>query len=90
MNDEQQYFHFLKKVMEVLTLILDHNIPNGKAIPDSYRDILHALYKVYYNGEIDNLANEPLHIPDPVQVPLFPTTTGGLFDDEADKEAEKS
>lgn len=82
MNDNEQFYHFLLKIREALTLMFDFNIPNGKPIPDPYRDILFVLYKVYYNGEIDSLAKEPLLQANPVQLKVFSTLIAdGLFSD---------
>lgn len=80
MNEHEQFHHCLLKIKERLTIIFDHNIPNGKPIIESDAELLHVLYKLYYHGEIDKLSTEPLHVPEPVQTSFFPTTTAGLFD----------
>jgi hypothetical protein len=60
MNEQEQVNHFLKKVNERLTFLYQYYLPLGKEIPDSDRDLLFELYKIYDNGKLDQLCREPM------------------------------
>ena len=92
MKEHRQYIHFLKKIRERLTLLFDHNLPLGKEIIDSDRELLHVLYKVFDHGEIERLSREPLDNEKVTQVEMFKATSDIIpFENEekTDESAEK-
>ena len=71
MKENESVLHFIKKMGEAITLTLEYHLPNGKDIPDSYRDIFYELYKIYDNGTLEWLCKEPLIQKEAVQGMLF-------------------
>ena len=71
MTDNERTLHALKKINEILTLTLTHYIPQGKQLPESYRDTLEVLWGVYYDGCLESITSEPLIHEDVTQVVLF-------------------
>jgi len=68
-------------VHEKLTLLLEVYIPNGQPPPEMTRDFLFVMFKVYYNGELDKMAKEPLERKEEV-------IQTGLFDPKPDKKSD--
>ena len=60
MNENERIDHFMKKFYEVLHLHFRHYLPNGKPEPPHYRDVLYEVYKIYFNGNLEELSQEPL------------------------------
>lgn len=90
MKEQKQYEHFLKKLLERLTMIFNYHLPNGKPIIESDRELLHVLYRVYYNGDLDKLAREKLAVPEPQQKDIFETAnTTDLFTKAGDSVKEQ-
>ena len=71
MDDNELFLHFLKKINEQLTLAFSHYIPQGRQLPESYRDTLEVLWGVYYDGCLESITSEPLIHEDVTQVVLF-------------------
>ena len=70
----------MAKVRERLTMIFDYHIPNGIPIIESDRALIHALCRIYENGELDTLTKEPIQKPEPKQQGLFKSeSTQDLF-----------
>lgn len=64
MEDDKGFNHFLLKINERLTLMYTHHIPNGKDLPNSYRDMLFELYRIYDSGVLEDISREPLAKPE--------------------------
>lgn len=71
MNENEQVMHFMKKVHERLTFLFRYYIPNGKQIPESDRDLLLELYKIYDDGRLESMSREPMQQEDVIQTELF-------------------
>jgi len=74
MNDNELELHYLKKLLERLTIVFTHNIPNGKPLLDSDRDILYQLHKLFYDGCLEGMSSEALMADEVTQQNLFTTT----------------
>lgn len=89
MNDNQNYENFLLKVRERLAMIFDYHIPNGKPVIESDNKLIHVLYRVYYDGELEEMAKEPLRQVLTVQPDLFTTPEGPDLFSESDISSDK-
>ena len=73
MNENERAEHFFLKIKERLTIIFDNNLPQGKSIIDSDREVLYELFKLYDNGQLDWLSKEPMEKENTSQGNLFLT-----------------
>ena len=64
----------MKKVNEILTLTFTHYIPQGKQLPESYRDTLEVLHEVLWEGKLDHIVKDSLIHEDVTQAALTFTT----------------
>ena len=87
MDDFSGFSHFLLKVNERLTLMHSHYIPNGKQLPETDRDLLLELFRLYDDGCLESISKEPLIQEEVVQTDMF---TGPASDNMALKAPEKS
>ena len=71
MNENEQALHYTKKLLERLTLIINHNIPHGHSITDPDREVLREVHKLFDEGKLEWLAKEPIE--------SQPVTQGALF-----------
>ncbi len=87
MDDFSGFSHFLLKVNERLTLMHGHYVPNGKQLPETDRDLLFELFKIYDDGCLENISKEPLIQEEIIQTDMF---TGPASDNMASKAVKKS
>lgn len=71
MTENERFYQFLLKNHEMLTLMFTHHIPQGRPLPDSYREFLYEQYKVFYNGALEGISVDPIPTEQPIQVDLF-------------------
>ena len=71
MTDNERTLHGVKKLNEILTLTLTHYIPQGKTLPESYRDTLEVVYEMIWEGKLDHIIKVPLLQPEEIQTKLF-------------------
>ena len=86
MNENEQVMHFMKKVHERLTFLFRYYIPNGKQIPESDRDLLLELYKIYDDGRLESMSREPMQQEDVIQTELFAEDNQKQSDNEVQEE----
>ena len=89
MTENELVLHFYKKAHEVLTIIFEHNIPNGKPIVDRHRDFLCELHKIHEDGALEWMCKEPLEQEKVTQQSLFATLLAERIPLDADNVADK-
>ena len=89
MDENQRFFHFVRKRYEIYTLLFRHYIPTGRPIPDHYRDCLYQDYKVWYNGELEDISLDPPedHV---IQTPIFGKIIDTLSETENGTKVDKN
>lgn len=87
MDDFSGFSHFLLKVNERLTLMHGHYVPNGKQLPETDRDLLLELFKIWDDGCLESISKEPLIQAEVTQAAMF---TGPATDNMALKAPEKT
>ena len=75
MNDHELFFLFIQYVIQVTTLTLDYNLPNGKPLPPHYEDLYYQLYKILESGVLEEWSIEQPQQEIPVQTDLFSAIT---------------
>ena len=98
MTDNEKTFHGAKKLYEVMHLTLKHYLPQGKPLPESYRDAWYEIFKIVDSGVLEEITNEPIIEEEVKQLDmlglLFKEMSADMADKdngtEVDKEKEKT
>ena len=71
MDENQRFFLFLQECYEKFTLLFREYIPKGRDVPDTYRDFLFSMYKLWWSGEVETMAKDPIEVEMAEQTDLF-------------------
>jgi len=60
MTENDKTLHGCKKLYEVMHLTFRHYLPQGKPLPETYRDAWYEIFKIIDSGILDNITEEPI------------------------------
>ena len=81
MTEFDSFDHFIRKRYEVYRLYFKHYLPQGKPLPNYYRDVFYEDFKLWESGALEELNKEPMVQETVEQLGLFkPLPKRSLFD----------
>ena len=98
MTEFDSFMHFVRKKHEVYHLYFRHYLPQGKPLPEYYRDVIFEDFKLWESGKLPELTKEPMMDEYAKQLGLFEplpkrqinsiiTSSGTPFDKDKEKKS---
>jgi len=60
MTEFDGFDHFIRKKYEVYHLYFRHYLPQGKPVPNYYRDVFYEDFRLWESGRLPDLTKEPI------------------------------